>query len=194
MMKKWLVLICMVSMVVFWSGVGLAEETDEEAHDVSITVNEVAELGIAGDEVSFTVGFDTTAGQPFKVTSTNEDAKYLQYTSIVDTGETRTITVQQTDDLPPGVTLKVTPTTAGGDKQGNVGTAAQNAITLNDIDGATNVVTDIGSCYTGTESSDGVKLTYTLTVENDDVSSLKTLAETGYTVTYTLTEGNGGVN
>jgi hypothetical protein len=159
---------------------------------VTITVEEVAELGIVGDEVSFTVGFDTTAGDAFKVTATNADKKFLQYTSIVSSGPTRKITVQQTGELPDGVTLKVTPAAPSGG-QGTKGSEV-GSITLNDYEGdgdAADVVTEIGSCYTGTTASDGVKLTYALTVENADVASLKTLAQTGYTITYTLTAGPG---
>jgi hypothetical protein len=192
-MKRLLVLFCALALAGAWSGVGLADETDEETtHDVTITVDEVAELGIVGDDVSFTVGSDADPGDPFKVTPINQDAKYLQYTSIVDDGSTRKITVQQTDALPDGVTLKVTPAAPSGG-QGDKGTQVGSAIDLGPTkdDGAADVVTEIGSCYTGTEGTDGVQLTYELTVENDDVSSLKTLTETAYTITYTLTEGAG---
>lgn len=188
LVRKWMLVIGVIALVGAWSGTGLADGSNEAENEVTITVDEVAELDVEGTVATFEVGSDDDAGKPFKVNPTNEAANYLHYTSIVASDETRKITVKQTETLPAGVTLKVMPTAAGGNKQGDVGSVVESAITLNDAgETAADVVTGIGSCYTGNAESDGVKLAYALTVEPNDVADLKTLTQTSYTVTYTLT-------
>jgi hypothetical protein len=131
LVRKWMLVIGVIALVGAWSGTGLAEESNEAGNEVTITVNEVAELDVEGNAASFVVGFDNDAGAPFLVTPSNADANYLHYTSIVNDGATRTITVEQTETLPPGVTLKVTPENPGTTNgEGTLG-EAKSVITLN---------------------------------------------------------------
>lgn len=188
-MKKWLVLIVSMVMAVAWSGVGLAAESDTDTHDVKITVNEVAELRIeGGGSTAVVIGAPDTAGDSPKTTWTDKDAAYLQYTSIVQTTQTRRITAEikaADNKLPDGVALKVNPTTAGCG-QGTLGTAG-GEVTLDET--ARDIVTGIGSGWTGTGGTDGVKLEYSVELTAAD---LKETSVGTTTITYTLTEGAGG--
>jgi len=82
---------------------------------------------------------------------------YTQISSIVSASELRTITALVTG-VPAGTSLAVTtevPTNAN--KAGILGTGTTN---VNLSGTAANLVTEIGSCYTGVAADDGYKLTY----------------------------------
>jgi hypothetical protein len=118
--RKWMLVIGVITLVGAWSGTGLAAETDTADHDVTITVNEVAELAINETATAaVTIGAPATGGDALETTWSNNDSSYLQYTSVVDDMTYRKITVVTSSELPPGVSLQVTPTSAG-DKQGEL--------------------------------------------------------------------------
>jgi hypothetical protein len=85
------------------------------------------------------------------------------------------------DAAPAGcsLTLEVTALTAGCGTQ-------ESQITMSAI--AQDIVTDIGSCATGTGGTDGGRLTYTLSV--DDVTQLDASDDQSVTVTLTLTDAS----
>jgi len=190
-MKKFFVLLGALALVISWAGAGLAE-SDTDTHSVVININEVADLDLdnTGD-IIFTIEGTGTGGDAFEV-SENVHTKYLQYTSIVPSdNEKRKITVVAgggADDVPAWATLNVDAGTVAGDGSGDLGTA-QGIIDLGDATAgeAKDVVTGIGSGYTGTtESSDGVPLDYTLEIDEYD----EVYSGSNYTidVVYTLTQ------
>jgi hypothetical protein len=187
-MKRLLVLIggCVLALC---GGSVAAALDDTAAHDVTVNVTEVALINAVGTDPAFTIGVGDGAvgGEEFGVSPAAAGEKYLQYTSIVALGETRTITAEiDESDLPPGTTLFVAATAAAGGK-GSLGNAGAE-IDLNDD--AQPIITSIGSGYTGTGGADGVQLTYRLSI-NDGQEGMLAAAAGDYTieVTYTLTAG-----
>jgi len=187
-MRQKLMLI-VLALVALAASAALAA-TDNDSHTVTISVNEVAMIGVNGtNEVSLTIGAPTTDGDAFLVTPANADAKWLQYTSIVPTDSTYKRTIQVdlasgSGSIPAGTTLKVTPSAPATGYKGNAGTATPQ-VTISQT--AANVVTDIGSCYTGTETSNGVQLTYSLEINNGQEGSLYSTSAYTPEVRYTLT-------
>lgn len=184
-MKKTLMLVAAAALVLGFSARAMALNDDTD-HDVTITVDEVAMIADVGADVSFVIEAPAQAGGDFVVAPTNEDGRWLQYSSIVDNaGETRTITVQISGAVnpPAGTTLSVSAADPAGDGCGTLG----NGVADVDLTGvAQDMVTGIGSGTTGTGVGvDGVQLTYELTI--DDCSAL--FADV-YTVNilYTLTD------
>jgi hypothetical protein len=169
---------------------GAAAASDSATHNVTITVSEVAGLAIVGAEVSFTVGaVPPTAGAEPTITPTNAGAKYLQYTSLVTSGQTRKITVSRSNDLPAALTLRLQVTLPGANKRGATGSAGafSAATDLTAITGTATqeAVTAIGSGWTGTAGTDGANLTYSLVFTAGDNSFVTT--NDPVVVTYTLT-------
>jgi len=189
-MKTRSVLFTAVGLLALGASAALAAN-DNDTHTVTITVNEVAMIRVypSGiDEVSFTVGAPTTAGDAFVVTPTNDAAKWLQYTSIVPTAATykRKITVEKSSGtIPAFLTLTVTPAApTGANGRGNRGTAGTQ-VTISGT--AQDLVTGIGSCYTGIAASHGVQLTYALTVDSGEEGDLYASSYSPV-IKYTLTE------
>jgi hypothetical protein len=87
---------------------------------------------------------------------------YLKVTSIVPTGETRKISaIIYNGTVPAGTVLKlVSAPCTTGNSEGTLGTIVSTPITLNNTSSLT-IIEGIGSCYTGTASADGYRLTYT---------------------------------
>ena len=167
-------------------------------HDVGITIPQLALVDVEdanGDESNVSFTPDATdlvleAGGALSFSSLSK-TMYLQYTSIIGTGEgvsNKVSAVMETGyDLPSGLSLKLTTAAAvtGGTKKGTTGTG-QGEITLSTT--SADIVTGIGTCYTGTEGAYGHELTYKLDFAGDDAAynALKHKAYSA-TVTYTIT-------
>ena len=158
------------------AGLGWAQST--ATHDVTININEIAEINVNGSAVTLTVTAPGTGGSNPQGDS-NSDAQ-LQYTSVVS-GTTRNISAKiSSGSVPNGVALAVQPTGTPGSNEGTYGSA----VTLDATD--QNIVTGIESCATGITASDGATLGYTLSVT--DPTQLNYGSDTTVTITYTLTD------
>lgn len=121
----------------------------------------------------------TAAGDWFtEVTSTEE---ILLRLSSLKPENDRIVQVSAT--VPAGLTLKVTAGANTGGK-GTTGTPIENVVIGST---ASNLITGIGSGYTGNTSNNGFPLTYKLSVDEDEVANLAA-ATTPITVTYTISE------
>ena len=152
-------------------------QTDNANHNVNITVNAIAQLAIVGGDASVSVD-DTgiTAGEQPNV---NEDATtYLQYTSIVATGQTRKLTALTDNNEPAGCELKASAVTGGGTEGTGLSDVALSTV-------AADVVTGIATCATGIAGTDGANITYGL---NFTFASLVETGSTAVQVTWTLTD------
>ena len=176
-MKKMKSLILTASLVLFLAGFAAAQ-TDTASHNVTMVVDPIAVIGVAGGNITITVAAPDNGGEtPANPTDTT---CYVQYTSTVASGLTRIITAEwgAADVAPAGCSLLVLATPSGGTNEGITG--GQQTIS----NSAENVITGIGSCATGTGGTDGAQLTYTLSV--DTLTSLVAGESQTATLTYTL--------
>ena len=152
-------------------------------HSISVKVPEVALISLVGanvDDIELNFTELTEAGSWFsEVTSAGKDIK-LQLSSVKP-GTVRKVQVSAT--VPAGLTLKVT---AGANTGGKGTTGEPKANVVIGSTGA-DLITAIGSGYTGNTSNNGFPLTYKLSVDEDEVASLAA-ATTAITVTYTISE------
>ena len=171
-----------VSMFFFVNA--FAQKSLSTSHTVSVKVPEVAMISVVGTgtDNSVSLEFDalTAAGDWFtEVTSTEEIL--LRLSSLKPVND-RIVKVSAAD-LPAGLTLKVT---AGANTGGKGTTGEPKANVVIGSTGA-DLITAIGSGYTGNTSNNGFPLTYKLSVDEDEVASLAA-ATTAITVTYTISE------
>lgn len=169
-----------------------AAATDNQT--INVIVPEVAKLAIANGmnaAKNFDAAFTSPAmaGQAI-LAPTAPAAYYLQYSSIKKAGSTaagagvRNISVVA-DVLVAGVNIDVTavvPTTAPAIGQVGMGSVKTLATTSSDL------ITTVGSGYTGTGTTDGAAITYAITAPDGTYSSLVATAGTAVKVTYTLSE------
>jgi hypothetical protein len=196
-MKKFTLFLAMALLLV--TATMVKAESSSAGQDVQIDINEVALLRIVdgATDVAFTIDVadEATGGAEIEVITKENLTHYLQYTSIVATEDTtRKITVQLNSEtkVPKGTVLSITPTAAAAGNEnlkGILGTAVEAAVTWDEDETvstkAKDVVTGIGSGYTGQDDADGAKIEYDL-----EIVDMEKLFKGTYTVKllYTLTE------
>jgi hypothetical protein len=159
---------------------------DTATDSFSIIVDAVAVIGVDGVLGNLTVSAPLLGGDEL-VVSADDTGSYLQYTSIVEAGHFRTITVAPSQ-VPAGIELHIG---AGvpNDGEGDQGTPAGNLEFTHTTIGAQVLIAGIGSCYTDIDSSDGAQLT--IWIEIEDIGELAA-ATSFITLTYTLTDEEAG--
>lgn len=181
----------LVFFSLFISNIGLAQVDNQDAHTVTINIPEVALLDIepaASTSITLAPTAPTEEGDPVDFSGATNNSLWLNYSSIIGstTEATRKVTVKMSGTLPGGVDLKVLAGSYSGSGDGTFGTPAGSAVTLSTSDA--DLITGIGSCYTGDGANSGNQLTYTLELKADSYEDLD-FDETAsnITVTYTLT-------
>lgn len=192
-MKKLSIFIVNLVLVFGLSNAVIAQDSDKEeaSHQVNINITTLALIDIESSNSNTTISLEpsapTEAGTGYNFSNTKDESLWLNYSSIVKSGNSRKITASIDADggLPTGITLAVQAKNAAGTGKGKLGTAINNPVTLSTKPAS--IITGIGSSYTGDGPSNGHNLTYTLNLDNDQYETL--LADT-YTVnvTYTITD------
>ena len=165
-----------------------AQDTKTDNHDVTIVIQEVAILDIhstgASKNITQTFTAPTEAGLAL-VAPPADATLWLNYSSIVTAAapdNVRKVSVKISATV-PGVNIQVAAATPTG--TGTLGSGSTvTALSTTDQD----IITAIGSCYTGDGASVGSNLTYTLTTLNADYGTLVAGTTPPVTVTYTLSD------
>jgi hypothetical protein len=192
-MKK---LSVIIATVLFSFGVANAvvvptgDDDNTATHAVSINIPTVALVDVEGSDgeaISINLAPDVSAleaGEAVDFSTANDNSLWLNYTSVVASDQTRSVTASISGTLPVGVSLKLQ---AGGISTGN-GTRGSSAGQITLTETGQNVVTGIGSAYTESGENKGHQLTYTLDMNNSSYASLVADDNYNVTVTYTITE------
>lgn len=181
-MKK-LNVILIIAIILILCNIGEVLAVDvTDTMVVHLNVEEIAVINInPGSEITLTVSAPETAGDIPADTVNNSN--YIQYTSTVSEMATKKITAQLSGAILAGCSLKLESEVGSGSNEGT----STGQVTLSS-ESASDIITGIGTCATGTSSTDGAKLIYTLTV--DDISSLIAGEQKYRTVTFTLTDAS----
>ena len=155
------------------AGAGFAA-TSSDTQDVTLNIDEVAEI-TAGANITMTIVGTGVPGTP--PANPTDTSSHLQYTSIVDAGLRKVQAKLSVGSAPAGTSLKLTAVPLAGQ-----GTAA-GEITLSTTD--QDLIGSIGSVATGAGASDGPELDYEWSI--DTLSSLDFSNDVTVTVTFTLT-------
>ncbi len=172
-----------------------AQDNNTDNHKVKFRIPEIALLDLeysgSSKNITLSVEAPTEAGESVVLTNATNSELWINYTSIIKTtssDETRKVSVKTSATM-PGLDLKVQAASATSDGKGTKGTAAGSALTLTTTD--QDIITGIGSCYTGNGHSKGHNLTYSLALSSggDNFNLLDNLAdETEVTITYTISD------
>ena len=185
------------AVIVLSANASFAQDTNEASHTVTINIDEVALLDLEatdGTAIILKGTAPTEAGEAvtFGADATNATI-WINYSSIVGstTEPTRNVTVKITDGIiPAGLKLTVLAAADAGNGAGNVGVATSTATTLDDATDQ-EIISGVGSAYTGDGANSGHKLTYELDYETDaatDYGSLDFDKSDVLTITYTLSD------
>jgi len=168
-------------------------QSNTSEHKVDIQIPEVALLGLVSNgstNVNLQFAAPTEAGNTvnFSNNSQNEDL-WINYSSIIkNKTHRRKIVAFIQGEMPQGMHLKVEASEATGSGKGSLGASVGSVALSNQ---PTEIITNIGSCYTGKGTSNGHYLTYKLEFDNStEQYSQLAQAETSFNIVYTLTDLN----
>ena len=167
-----------------------AQDDGSAEHTISIDINEVSLVDIEGKDgtsINLSPEAPTEAGLGVVFTDASNDDLWLNYSSIVAEGKTRSISAAIDGSLPGGTTLSVAAAAPTSDGKGNKGTSNTTPQTL--TSGGVTVISGIGSCYTGNSYAKGSNISYKLNMDENSYGSLYE-RENGYevTITYTISD------
>ncbi len=179
-MKKSLLLTGIIGLL-FIFNINVYSQTD--THVLSMGIPEVLLLGTQDPTITLTLT-TTIAGDSI---NGGTGTGYAQVSSIIASGQTRTITGSVTG-VPVGTVLGVsTVLPSNGNQGGTLGTGSSN-VTLSAT--AANLVTGVGSCYTGNAATDGYVFNYLWNAISGSYSSIVSVAAASATVTLTISAGS----
>ena len=190
-----------LAAVLFSAGVTFAQDNNDETtatHQVGITIPSFALVDVeapGGEEaelINLTPSISALeAGEAIDFSTATDNSLWLNYTSVIARGNgsnsnERSITValDDEDELPEGVSILLTAGTVAENGNGNKG-ESEGQVILSET--AQDLVSGIGSCYTGTGVLSGHQLTYTLSMDNGSYADLFAGDDYEVIITYTIT-------
>ena len=168
-------------------------QNNGKGHRVRISIPEVAMLDLESNgtkDIVLSPVVSNEAGAPIDFDNINDNSVWVNYSSIVGSAseQTRNVVVSLSDEVPPGVNLKVYASEYSGNGNGKFGSPTGELILTTT---PTELISSIGSCYTGNGPNKGHQLTYSLELISDEDYRLLDFDKSNtLTVTYTLTDIN----
>lgn len=170
----------------------IAQADNSESHQIEIRIQEVALIDLesnAPDFISLTPATPSEAGNEMDFSSAFDQNIWINYSSVTGTSEPlRKVSAYIEGNVPDGLNLNVTASSYQGNGKGKLG-ISEGKVELTEQ--ATDIITGIGSCYTGNGVNNGHQLVYSLDLENaDSYGKLNFNQSASISVTYTLTDVN----
>ncbi len=163
-------------------------DKNTEDHKVTISVPKVALLDLEGTkDITLKIDGPKEAGEAVSFENASNSGIWVNYSSIAEKNKTRKVTVELDKNVPDGIYLKVLASSYTGSGKGAHGSAS-GKLTLTTT--AQDIVTEVGSCYTGNGEDNGHNLTYSLELTSDADYAKLLEGDTEITVTYTLVDEN----
>lgn len=193
MEKERKLFICVIVVFLLFSFNLSAQGKQAESHDLTISIPDVALLDLESSNTTSIIlspESPTTAGLALDFSNIRNNDIWINYSSIVggSTEPSRIVTVAVSSTVPDGLLLKVSASSDAGKGGGTVGTPLG---TVNLTTEPQNLITGIGSCYTGDGVTKGHRLSYSLELKDaDSYADLDYNQSKEITVTYTLTDNN----
>jgi hypothetical protein len=159
-----------------------AVDTNVSTTTLSLGIPEVSLLKISAGVINLSL-LQRNAGQSIE-TSKSDSTTRLLVTSVIRTTN-RTLTAKITSGtVPTGTLLKLVAKQPNASFIGTASTLGAE-VTLDATDRA--VVTNIGTCYSGTAASDGYPLRFTYALDSNTATYSSLRANSGVTIIVTLT-------
>jgi len=181
-MKKLALLVGMmvVTMGFFTTSV-IAQDDADAGEAVTYSLPAMRILDLEGTAPSLTFLVPAEAGTA--IADVTDNKSWINYTSVIG-ATTNKVTVVINKAAPAGTTLMVVAAAHAGTGNGTYGTpTAEKELTTSAVD----LITAIGSCWTGTGNTNGHQLTYRWIVEAAEYADLVAAGAADITATYTIT-------
>lgn len=137
-------------------------QSNTAVSNLNFSIPPVAILAIETDN---TISFSSPSQVGVVITPESSKNSWINYSSVVNSGTSNKITVNiSSGQLPESTSIKLMTGNYVGDGAGNLGTPVSE-ITLSES--PQDIITNIGSCYTGTGLLKGHQLTYSWIVDKN---------------------------
>jgi hypothetical protein len=169
-----------------------AQDTKQDVHKLEIRIPEVAILDL--ESVNKTLDFGLTgtapteAGMPINFEKVSNSDLWLNYSSIIGSKSdpSRNVTVQITDGaVPSGLELIVSASKDTGGGEGTMGSPTGELVLSGS---AQDIITGVGSAYTGNGVKVGHNLTYSLRTKRGAYAELDFDQNNSVVILYTLSD------
>ncbi len=177
--------ILLVTLGLAYAGAQAQTDDGNDQHNLTISIPEVALVDLeaaSGTAITLDAVAPTEAGSA--ITYPADSTIWLNYSSIKNgSGEATRVIQAKLSAVIAGVDIKVTPSAASATGDGAKGTSA-GTVTLTTTD--QDVITSIGSAYTGDGVDNGHRLKYSLATNS--YSALDAASGTQLQITYTISD------
>ncbi len=182
----------LIHIIIFLLPVCSIAQNNSANHKIGIEIPEVALLGLISDratDINLNTLSPKEAGNSIKISNTQNKNIWINYSSIlVRKDHKRKIIAMVQGEIPKGIRLKLEASEAVGSGKGKTGESV-GIVTLSNE--PSDVILDIGSCYTGKGLNNGHHLTYKLEIDDSAEEYVQlTSGQTSLNVIYTLTDHN----
>jgi hypothetical protein len=191
-MNFYSIIVILVILAVYLPFRGLGQNNQAD-HKVNIEIPEVALIGLVsnGDShVNFIAAAPGEAGNRIELAKIKQNKEvWLNYSSIIrGHSHRRKVVAVVQGDIPQGMRLTVEASQPAGRGKGMLGSPSGR---INLTTAPAELISDIGSCYTGMGPNNGHLLSYRLE-EDDSDEAMAALIENQLSlqVIYTLTDNN----
>lgn len=170
-----------------------AQSSNSGSHSISVEIPEVALLDLESatpTSIALNPVSPTEAGNALDLSTATDHSIWLNYSSVTgNSGSYRRVNAFIEGTIPGGMTLSVKASSYSGNGNGKTGIPSGK---INLSEKPQDVITHIGSCYTGDGTSNGHLLTYSLEsgMNKTDYETLACEEATTLHVIYTLTDDN----
>lgn len=159
-----------------------AQDGISASHTITYTIPHVAMVDIEGGEnINLELSTPTDAGLGMQASATNSSL-WLNYSSTTNPSSTNTVMVKM-DALLPGLDIRVK---ASADANGGIGETGTPASVMTLRTTEQNLISNIGTCYTGDGVSKGHNITYSMVTTSYDLIRYNATSSP-ITITYTIT-------
>jgi hypothetical protein len=188
MKKIILSIVCVLAL----SFLGFSQDNNTASHTVSVQIEQHALVDIeapSGVATSIVLkpSAPTEAGLGITMDNVKNNDLWLNYSSIVQNGQPRTVKVKVDGNLPNSLGLYLKTSSYSGNGKGQKGQVS-NGAALKIGGGETTILHDIKTCYTGDGINNGHNLEYSLKLENENNYQELSAGSYNLTVTYTISE------
>lgn len=183
--------VIVISLLCLISYSNFAQE-NSASHKIGVQLPEVALLGLVSEnqgDISFGASAPNEAGSSVGFPDTGEKGVWINYSSVVSqAAPKRKVIAMIQGEVPNWIKLKVEASEYSGSGKGKLGKST-GVVTLSNQ--PTDVIVDIGSCYTGMGINNGHYLSYNLdrNISSENYATLSEM-QTSVNVVYTLTDDN----
>jgi len=182
----------LTAVLLCWFALGSTAQDNTATHKINVQIPEVALLGLVSEtqtEINLNTTSPAEAGNAVNFSNATNNQIWINYSSIISeaTPKRKVIAMIQ-GEIPEGINLKVEASGATGSGKGRLGKPAGEVILTNQ---PTDVIVDIGSCYTGKGINNGHYLTYKIEKEESNGNYARLAQQqSSVNVVYTLTDYN----